>query len=268
VHRLLDRKVPAARIAVGALLALMLAAAASYAAAGHGHGTEHHDPAGKRHEPAGTATSPPPSGAGTPQDSAVLRISGHPPAISTHPTARFRVDAPGEPALRCRLDRRPPQDCDESAVLYRGVGDGSHTFYVSSVRRGRTLARASYAWTVLEPKPFTVSPHPDTVGPLFPGAPPSSIPVTITNPNPAPITVTALRVTAGGGAPGCVPATNLALTAPALGGGKLRIAAHGSVSLPTPTVAAPTIALRELPVDQDACQSAHFSLAFSGSAGG
>jgi hypothetical protein len=267
VHRLLDRKVPAARIVVGTLLALMLAAAASYAAAGHGSGKKHHEPAGKRHEPSGTATTPP-TGAGTPQDSAALRISGHPPAIWTQSTARFRIDAPGEPALRCRLDRRPAQDCDENAVLYRGVGVGSHTFYVSSMRRGRTLASSSYAWTVLEPKPFTVSPRPDTVGPLFPGATPSSIPVTITNPNPVPITVTALRVAAGGGAPGCVPAANLALTAPALGSGKLRIAAHGSVALPSAAAAAPTIALRELPVDQDACKGANFSLTFSGSAGG
>jgi hypothetical protein len=90
----------------------------------------------------------------------------------------------------------------------------------------------------------------------------------ITNPNPVPITVTALRVSAGGGAPGCAPADNLALTAPALAGGKLRVATHGSVSLPTATVAAPTIALLELPVPQDACKGANFDLAFSGSAGG
>ncbi len=248
------------RIATGTLLALMLAAAASYAAAGHGgRGKEHR-------EPAATTTSP--SSPVTTQGSGALRITGHPPAISTRSSARFRVEAAGEPTLRCRLDRRPAQDCGESTMLYRGVKTGPHTFYVAALRRGRTFARASYAWLVLEPKPFTVSTQPGTVGPLYPGAVPSPIPVTISNPNPVPITVTSLRVIASGGAAGCAPADNVALTVPELDGGKLRVAAHGSVALPSAAVAAPTIALRELPVPQDACQNASFDLAFSGSAGG
>ncbi len=256
-----------AKIVIGTLLALMLAAAASYAAAGHsGRGKERNEPAGKRHEPAGTATTP--TTPVTTQGSGALRITGHPRAISTRSTARFRIEAAGEPALRCRLDRRPAQECEESAVLYRGLGVGSHTFYVAAVRRGRTIARASFSWLVLEPKPFTVSPQPEAVGPLYPGGAPSPIPVTISNPNPVPITVTSLRVTASGGAPGCSSAENVVLTAPALAGGKLRIAAHGSVALPSAAVAAPTIALLELPVPQDACKNANFDLAFSGSAGG
>jgi hypothetical protein len=259
-------KVPVTRIVAGTLLALLLAAAASYAAAGHGRGKERREPAGKRHEPAGTATTP--SAPVATQGSGALRITGHPPAISTRTIARFKVEASGEPTLRCRLDQRPAQDCDETSVLYRGVGVGSHTFYVAAMRRGRTPARADFTWLVLEPKPFTVSPPAGTIGPLYPGAPASAIPVVISNPNPVAITVTSLRVSAGGGAPGCAPADNLALTAPALDAGKLRIGAHGSVSLPSGTVAAPSIALLELPVPQDACKNAKFDLAFSGSAGG
>jgi hypothetical protein len=266
VRGLLDRKVPAAWIAAGTLLALLLAAAATYAAALHGgRGKERHEPAGKRHEPAGTATTP-----GVPvatQGSAALRIIGHPPLISTRSTARFRIAAAGGPMLRCRLDQHPARQCEDSAV-YRGVGVGSHTFYVQALRRGRVTARSDFGWTVLEPKPFTVASRLADVGPLFPGAAPSVIPVVISNPNGVAITITSLRVGARGGAPGCAPADNLALTAPALAGGKLRIAAHSSVSLPSPTVAAPTIALRELPVPQDACKNADFDLAFSGSAGG
>ena len=255
-----------ARIAIGTLLALMLVAAASYAAAVHGgRGKERHKPAGKRHDPAETATSP--SMPVTTQGSGALRIPGHPPAISTRSSARFRVEAPGEPALRCRLDKRPAQTCDQTSVLYRGVGVGPHTFYVQALRRGRVTARSDFGWLVLEPKPFMVSPQ-AAVGPLYPGEPASSIPVTISNPNPVAITVTSLKVTAGGGGTGCAPATNLTLTTPALGSGKLRIAAHGSVSLPSAKVAAPTIALRELPVPQDACKNADFNLSFSGSAGG
>lgn len=258
-------KVPVTRIVAGTLLALLLAAAASYAAAGHGRGKERHEPAGKRHEPAGTATTP--SSPVATQGSGALRITSHPPAISTRSTARFRIDAAGEPTLRCRLDRHPARECEDT-VLYRGVGVGPHNFYVQALRRGRVTARSDFGWTVLEPKPFTVAPRLPDVGPLYPGAAPSAIPVVITNPNAVAITITSLQVSARGGAAGCAPADNLALTAPALATGKLRIAAHGSVSLPSPTVAAPTIALRELPVPQDACKSANFDLAFSGSAGG
>jgi hypothetical protein len=253
-----------ARIAIGTLLALMLVAAAAYAASsrGGGHGKERHEPAGKRHEP-GSATEPV-----TTQGAGALRIPGHPPAISTQSTARFRIEAPGEPTLRCRLDKRPAQVCDQTPVLYRGVAVGPHTFLVQALRRGRVTARADFSWLVLEPKPFTVSPRPDAIGPLYPGDPASPIAVVITNPNPVPITITSLKVTASGGAPGCAPADNLLLATPALAGGRLRIAAHGSVSLPTAKVAAPTIALRELPVNQDACKNANFDLAFSGSAAG
>ena len=188
-----------ARIAAGTLLALALAAAAAYAAGGHGgHGKERHTPAGKRHDPGEEA---PPAAPVATQGGRALRIPGHPPAISTHSTARFRVEAVGEPMLRCRLDRRPVQDCDETSLLYRGVGDGPHTFYVFSTRRGRMLARADFSWLVLEPKPFTVSPQPEAIGPLYPGEPPSAIPVVISNPNPVPITVTSLRVSAEGGRP-------------------------------------------------------------------
>jgi hypothetical protein len=257
VRQLLHRKRPAAKLAAGLALALALTAAASYAAVRPraAHGPE-------RHAPAPTSTSPTMPIA-TP-GSAALRIQAHPPAISTRSTARFRVAAAGEPTLRCRLDRRAPTEC-EAAVTYHGVGTGPHTFYVQAQRRGRAFAHASFEWTVLEPKPFTVAPQLDGIGPLYPGSAPSPIPVVLYNPNPIAITVTALRVTATGGPAGCAPAANLSLTAPALG--KLQIPAHGSVSLPSATVAAPTIALRELGVDQDACKGANFNLAFSGSAG-
>lgn len=250
-----------ARIAIGTLLALTLVAAAAYAAAGRGG-----EGGKERLEPAAPPLSP--TSPMTTAGSGAVRIPGHPPALSTESTARFRVETSGEPALRCRLDQRPAQECDESVVLYRGVGAGPHTFYVQALRRGRIAARADFVWMVLEPKPFTVSPEPATIGPLYPGEVASPIPVTISNPNPVPITVTSLRVTASGGAPGCSPAENVALTVPALAGGKLRIAAHDSVALPSATVAAPTIALRELPTNQDACKNAGFDLAFSGSAGG
>lgn len=200
------------------------------------------------------------------EPSAGLGIADHPPAVSTRSTARFRIVAAGEPVLRCRLDGGQARPC-ETEVVYRGLAPGGHTFAVAARRPGRGILRARFGWRVLEPQSFEVEPRPDSVGPLYPGAAPLPIRVVISNPNEVAITLTALKVTASGGGPGCDPATNLALTAPALDRSEPRIPAGGSLVLPSPGIAAPTIALRELGVNQDACQDAKFTLSFSGSAG-
>jgi hypothetical protein len=250
-------RIPAARAVAGITLALMLAAAASYAAVGRGGG----------HERRGTGApvaqrSAPVVAAGT----AAIRIVAHPPEVTISPTARFRVAATGSPRLRCGLDRGARKACARR-IVYRRVGPGRHIFHVRALRPGAVPLRARFVWTVLEPRPFTISPRPAAIGPLYPGAAPSPIPVVLTNPNPATITVTSLRVSAAGGAAGCDPGANLALTVPPLGDGILRVPAHDSVSLPSASVPAPTIVLRDLPVDQDACEDASFDLSFSGSAG-
>jgi hypothetical protein len=251
------RRRPAAKLAVGLAAIILVAAAASYAAVRPGveHGPERHAAPAK----------PPPipvAASGT----TGLRIVEHPPALSTRRTARFRVLAAGEPELRCRLDRGPATRC-ASNVVYRGLRGGSHTFFVAARRAGRRTVRADFGWRVLEPEPFEIEPKPASVGPLYPGAAPTPIQVVISNPNDAAITLTALRVAASGGAPGCDPATNLALTAPELGTKGPRIPAHGTLVLPSAGIPAPTIALLELGVNQDACQNASFALSFTGSAG-
>jgi hypothetical protein len=191
VRQPLDRKSPAAKLAAGLVLVLALTAAVSYAAVRPGHAHQH-----KRHDPAPTTTAPT-MPIITPANAA-LRIPVHPPTFSTRPLARFRIVAPGEATLRCRLDRRALKEC-ASTVTYRELAIGPHTFYVQAQRRGRTFAHATYAWTLLEPKPFTVEPQLGGIGPLYPGAAPSPIPVVVSNPNPIAITVTALLVSADGG---------------------------------------------------------------------
>lgn len=255
------RRRPTAKLAVGLAATLLVAAAASYAAVRPGveHGPERHAaPA----TPVKGPTAIPVAASGT----AELRIVEHPPALSTRQTARFRVLATGEPELRCRLDRGPATSC-ASNVVYRSLSGGDHTFFVAARRAGRRTVRADFGWRVLEPEPFEIEPKPASVGPLYPGATPTPIQVVISNPNDAPITLTALRVAASGGAPGCDPATNLALTAPDLGAKGPRIPAHGTLVLPSAGIPAPTIALLELGVNQDACQDANFALSFTGSAG-
>lgn len=255
-----DRRRPAARLAAGSAIALLVLAAASYAAVRPG-GAMRHGTGGTGGAPV-TATTVSIVASGPPG----LLIVDHPPVLSTRAAARFRVVAIGQPPLRCRLDRQAPEACNPIS-LYSQLKPGPHTFVVKARRPGRPPIEASFEWTVLEPKPFTIEAPAADVGPLYPGAAPLPIPVVISNPNPVSITVTSLRVAADGGAPGCDPAANLTLTAPDLAAARLQIPAHDSLSLPGGGVAAPTIALRELDVDQDACQRATFALSFSGSAG-
>jgi hypothetical protein len=114
---------------------------------------------------------------------------------------------------------------------------------------------------------FTVEPYGASLEPLMPGEPAQPLPVRIGNPNPAPIEVTGLTVAVAPDSPGCPGEPNFAVT-PALltPAAPLSIPAGGSAELPA--AAAPTLALRELPTDQNACQGATVHLLFSGEAHG
>ena len=89
------------------------------------------------------------------------------------------------------------------------------------------------------------------------------------NPNPVPILVTRVRVAVSADPPGCGGAANFELI-PASPSRRapLRLAAGASLGLPSPGATAPAIALRDLPVNQDACQGAQLPLRFSGEARG
>jgi hypothetical protein len=122
---------------------------------------------------------------------------------------------------------------------------------------------------VLEPKDFSISPRLSSLDPLYPGAAAQPLPLTIVNPNPIPILVTSLEVRATGDPSGCAAGENLLLAGAGVSAATpLAVPANGSASLPAAGVAAPTIALRDLPFNQDACQGARFPLAFSGRARG
>jgi hypothetical protein len=93
--------------------------------------------------------------------------------------------------------------------------------------------------------------------------------VTVVNPNPVPIYVTALRVSASTDPLSCSSTENLVLSpSSASPSTPLLVPANASASLPAPGVSAPTIQLRDLPVDQDDCQGASFPLRFTGEARG
>jgi hypothetical protein len=197
-------------------------------------------------------------------------ITKHPEKMSTTTTAGFAFEAPrGAPRFQCRLDGGGWKRC-RAPVAFKGLVAGEHSFSVRVVSRfGRRGAVARFRWRLFEPKSFSIEPRLSSLDSLFPGAPAQTLPVLLKNPNPVPILVTALRATATADPLGCDSATNLELTpssaSPAL---PLMVPAEGSVSLPAAGASAPAIALRDLPLNQDACQGAHFPLAFSGEARG
>ena len=196
------------------------------------------------------------------------KLRRHPGRIEVSTTATFGFRAKGRPRFRCRLDRRAWRSC-RSPVAFAGLSTGTHRFMVRAVGRRHSHGRAvRFRWRVLEPRNFSIEPHLESLGALFPGAAPQPVPLTIANPNPAPIFVTRVTVATTGDPSGC-GADNLALTPAGIStSAPLRVPANRSVDLPAAGVAPPSIQLRELPVNQDACQGATFPLAFSGSARG
>lgn len=199
----------------------------------------------------------------------IPRIDSHPDPVESAPRAVFRFSAKGAKRFECRLDAARWRPC-RSPLVYGSVAAGRHAFLVRSVAlKPRRHSRSRrFRWLRAEQRPFSIVQTAEP-GPLFPGAPPSPLPVRIDNPNTIPIFVTSLQVSVAGDPPGCDAATNLELIpASATDSAPLLVPAGGSAQLPGPGIGAPSIALRDLPVNQDACQNARFSLVFSGSAHG
>jgi hypothetical protein len=190
------------------------------------------------------------------------------------PTAGSGPSRPTQPAPRwrqfeCRLDGSEWGACSSPHVLV-GLQPGTHAFAVRALNRRERFGQAAhYRWTQLEPMEFSVDPLFGSLPELMPGDPSQQLPVRISNPNPAAIEVTSLTVAVIPDRPGCAADPNFAVTpAGVTPESPLDIPAGGSVSLPTEAAAAPTLALRELPVDQNACQGASLHLVFSGEARG
>ena len=198
------------------------------------------------------------------------RLTGHPNKVATSTTARFAFVGQGaNQRFECRLDRARWRVCTTPVEL-TGLTTGSHAFSVRVLnRRGKRSRPTRFRWTLLVPKPFSIVPRLAGLGELYPGDPPVALPLVVSNPNPVPIFVTSLRVAVTADPSGCASATNLSLgpsgVSPAT---PIEVPAGGSVALPGPGLASPTIQLRDLPVNQDACQNTRFPLEFSGSARG
>lgn len=198
------------------------------------------------------------------------RIAKAPTSGSPSSEAEFRLlDRKLEVVNQCKLDRASWKPCG-ARILYRNLAVGVHRFSVRASARGLRSSRAArFSWTRSEPKDFSITPQLAGLAPLYPGDPPQPLPVVLGNPNSEPIFVTSLRVAASSGSEGCSGVDNLQLgAAGASMSTPVMVPAGGSVALPSQGVSAPTIAMRELPVNQDACQGAGFPLRFSGEAHG
>jgi len=225
---------------------------------------------------AASPRSPIPGSAPTPERSQATgslpkpKITMHPDKLATSTSAKFAFAVRGsKPRFQCRLDGRPWTAC-QSPVIYGKLAIGSHSFSVRALAAGGKRGKpARFRWRLLEPMNFSIQPQLVGLGPLYPGAPAQPLPLIITNPNPVPILVTGLQVRATTDPAGCASAANLILSgSSASSAAPIKVPASGSVSLPAPGISAPSIALRDLPVSQDACQRAQFPLSFSGTARG
>ncbi len=170
--------------------------------------------------------------------------------------------------FECRLDGGEWDGCASPRRL-GGLVPGDHAFAVRALnQRGLSGPAAHYRWSQREPREFEVQLL-GSVEDLMPGDPPRQLPVRIHNPNPAPIEVTGLTVSIAPETPGCAGEpnfaafpSNLAPTAP------LPVPAGGAVNLPSGAATAPSLAMRDLPIDQNGCQGATLRLRFSGEARG
>jgi hypothetical protein len=199
------------------------------------------------------------------------------------PSQPVPLEPPGEPGqpgrprlFQCKLDDSGWRGCS-SPYRLSGVALGDHSFAVRAFNRaGRPGPAIVYSWqqanpaseqAQVDPKPFSIKLS-RQLEDLFPGDPAQQVPILIANPNPVPIEVTSLTVAIAGDPPACA-AENFALTrSNASPAAPLTVPANGSVSLPTATVLAPTIAMLNLAVNQDTCRGVDIPLVFSGEAHG
>lgn len=198
------------------------------------------------------------------------KITMHPDKVAPSTSARFGFSARvRNPRFQCRLDKGPWTACKSPFAANR-LAVGLHGFSVrTAAARGKHGKAARFRWRVLEPKDFSIAPQLGGLRALYPGAPAQALPLLLSNPNPVPIFVTSLQVRTAADPAGCASADNLVLSgSSASDTAPIKVPAGGSVSLPAPGVLAPAIQLRDLPVNQDACQRAQFPLAFSGKARG
>jgi hypothetical protein len=215
------------------------------------------------------------------------------------PGVSFQCSLDRVPFKACAKHPGLPGPVGRGKHVYSGLSLGPHVFRVRVIGSAGAPSRAAhYSWLVVAPagstgqvparsgpaqpdptqpgpaKPGPVPPRPEgffisaregALLPLYPGAPPQAIPLTLTNPADFAIFVTSVTVAVSSSPLGCDSATNLRFAqSDVSGAAPVKVPPHGSVTLPTQGRSAPSIQLLDLPVNQDACQNAQFPLNLTG----
>ncbi len=190
------------------------------------------------------------------------------PSASDSATFAFS-DREAGATFECSLDGAAYAAC-ASPKTYTGIAAGTHRFSVRAVDpAGNRSASTDYSWratTATTGQPFTISGG--YGGLLYPGKS-ADLALRVTNPNGDAIVVEGLTVTIQPGSSNarCDGPTNLQLTQSNVSvANPLTIPANSSVTLPSGTVSAPQVLMRNLATNQDACKGATFSFSYSGSA--
>ena len=193
-----------------------------------------------------------------------------PPDPSANATSKFAWmstdPAPGSGISHylCSTENRAYVQCSSPHTYDVGTtNNGQHQFSVIAVDgAGNKSPEAKYKWKVAKGSPaeFTIA---GSVSNLLIGVW-KSIPVTITNPNAAPITVTSLTVTVSGNPTGCSATGNFETQAAVVP----FVVPANVLGHAVPAANRPRIRLRNLASDQSSCKNQTFTLSFHGSANG
>jgi hypothetical protein len=197
------------------------------------------------------------------------KITDGPASVTTASKATFTfTDSDSGVSFECRRDDGGWSAC-ASPLTYLHLVAGKHDFYVRAVDvAGNRSNDDTYSWKITQEASRSFSMSGNLVGLLHPGGPARPVAVKLTNPNSDAIYVTSLQVTVTGtSTAACAASTNLAVTqSPLSQDSYVLVPGNGSVTLPAQGVAAPTIRMLNLPVNQNACKNATFTLGYSGSA--
>jgi hypothetical protein len=191
-------------------------------------------------------------------------ISSGPEAETSSKSATFVFsDSQGGVTFLCAKDNHTFATCS-SPKTYGSVSVAAHTFYVEARdAAGNTSAATSYSWTVI--KGFVIEGN--LTGDLSPGVS-RPLQLTITNPNSKAILITSVQVSVNAGSTkaGCDGPTNTQVTQSNVSeANPLKVAAKGGkVTLPSGTVTAPQVLMKNLPTNQDACKGASFTFTYNG----
>jgi Ca2+-binding RTX toxin-like protein len=202
-------------------------------------------------------------------------ITKAPPDLTYETSAHFEfADQGWSGSFQCRLDNGPFGPCSPAGISYVDLRLGRHCFYVQAVQGEYRSAPRVLCWRC---RPIKVSGG-FTIGgnaadPFYPGTS-EPLDLIITNPFKFAIKVLSVLVTvepipAKNGVPdrACPAAANLLVTRPL--GTTLVVPAVSTKSLSelgVPQAQWPVLTMPDLPTNQDACEGATFTLAYSGNA--